>query len=325
MSDSWHTYPQIFALGHRYVRDLLLDPVVVEEKIDGSQFSFGVFEDGLRIRSKGAMINPDCCPKLFARAVETVLALRDKLHVGWTYRGEALDKPKHNVLAYNRVPSGNVILFDVNDGEESYLDPAAKAAEAARLGLETVALLHIGDGAAVSEAWIKDCLQRESCLGGPKIEGVVIKNYARFGIDKKALMGKYVSEAFKEKHAGAAYGKQSFGSVIERIVAALKTDARWQKAAQHLRDSGLLTESPKDIGPLIREIHADLQKEETEFIKDALFKEFWKDIAGGVIRGVPEWWKERLLAAQFNGETPLETTELAQAEPETSKEEACQS
>ena len=44
MMDSWHSYPQIYALGHRYITELLLDPVLVEEKIDGSQFSFGVFE-----------------------------------------------------------------------------------------------------------------------------------------------------------------------------------------------------------------------------------------------------------------------------------------
>lgn len=42
-SSSWNSYPQIYALGHRYLEDLLKDPVLVEEKIDGSQFSFGRF------------------------------------------------------------------------------------------------------------------------------------------------------------------------------------------------------------------------------------------------------------------------------------------
>lgn len=50
MGDSWHSYPSTFALGHRAIADLLLDPVLVEEKVDGSQFSFGVFEqDGERV------------------------------------------------------------------------------------------------------------------------------------------------------------------------------------------------------------------------------------------------------------------------------------
>jgi hypothetical protein len=40
--DSWHSYPSLFAIGHRALAELLLDPVPVEETIDGSQFSFGM-------------------------------------------------------------------------------------------------------------------------------------------------------------------------------------------------------------------------------------------------------------------------------------------
>jgi len=334
MSDSWHAYPQVYALGHRAVRDLLLDSVLVEEKIDGSQFSFGVFEATeptlgdpyalrrvLKIRSKGAIINPDCCPKLFEKAVATVLEKLPLLHLGWTYRGEVLDKPKHNALAYSRVPTGNVIIFDINDGEESYLEPLAKGFEAQRLGLECVPQLYLGP--VLSEEPIREWLQRESVLGGQKLEGVVIKNYSRFGVDKRVLMGKFVSEAFKEKHAGKLYGRASFGSVIDRLVAVLRTEARWQKGVQHLREQGVLTDSPKDIGPIIKEIHADVLKEEEGWIKDELFKEFKKDVLGGVLRGVAEWYKEKLLADQFLNQhldaqalavhSPLLTEEAASA------------
>jgi hypothetical protein len=323
---SWHTYPSIYALGHRAVRDLLLDTVLVEEKVDGSQFSFGVFEHDpdaagqlgtgtvLRIKSKGADIDPDNPPKMFAEAVETAKRLRDTLIVGWTYRGEVLQKPKHNVLAYSRVPAGNIILFDINIGEEEYLGAGGKVIEAARLGLEIVPEMYSGPGSGVVEADIRQWLERESCLGGVKVEGVVIKNYARFGVDKKALMGKFVSEAFKEKHAGVAYGKPSFGSVIDRIVGMLRTEARWQKAVQHLSETGAITDSPKDIGAIIKEVHADLMKEETDFIKEALFKEFRKDIVGGAVRGVAEWYKQRLLEKQFEEELgPVEST--IQVEP----------
>lgn len=57
------SYPQVFNLGHRAVADLFLDPVTVQEKVDGSQISFGImpqYEAGhptgmyeLHIRSKG--------------------------------------------------------------------------------------------------------------------------------------------------------------------------------------------------------------------------------------------------------------------------------
>ena len=55
---SWHSYPSIYNLGHAAVANLLAVPHQVQEKVDGSQFSFGRFvEDGkvrLRVRSKGA-------------------------------------------------------------------------------------------------------------------------------------------------------------------------------------------------------------------------------------------------------------------------------
>jgi len=40
---SWGHYCQIYNLGHRAIADLLRGPVIIEEKIDGSQFSFGLF------------------------------------------------------------------------------------------------------------------------------------------------------------------------------------------------------------------------------------------------------------------------------------------
>ena len=38
---SWHSYPQIYNLGHKAIAGIFDDDVLIEEKIDGSQFSFG--------------------------------------------------------------------------------------------------------------------------------------------------------------------------------------------------------------------------------------------------------------------------------------------
>ncbi len=40
----WHSYGKIYALGHRALRHLTDSEVLVEKKIDRSQFSFGLFE-----------------------------------------------------------------------------------------------------------------------------------------------------------------------------------------------------------------------------------------------------------------------------------------
>lgn len=301
-TNSWHTYPSIYALGHRYIADLLLDPVLVEEKIDGSQFSFGKFmgEEGpyLRCRSKGAELNLVAPDSMFKRGVEVVQGLAGKLTTGWTYRAEYLAKPKHNVLVYNRIPKDHLIIFDINTGHEEYMPYEEKQLECQRLGLEVVPQLFYGKIEDIQH--FRTFLDTTSCLGGQKVEGVVIKNYQRFGLDKKVLLGKFVSEAFKEVHARewkAANPTQ--GDVLQQLIRSLKTDARWHKAVQHLREAGSIESSPRDIGPLLKEVQHDIEKEEQDYIKQKLFEWAWPHIRRGVTAGLPEWYKEQLLKTQF--------------------------
>lgn len=310
---SWHSYPKLFAFGHRALAELLLDDVIVEEKVDGSQFSFGMFpetlldHDGdvagygaymLKVRSKGVQMEPNAPEKMFMKAVSAVRGVEHLLVPGWTYRAEYLAKPKHNTLAYDRHPANHLAIFDINPSEESYLRPGDKAAEAARLGFEAVPLLY--QGRIESADQIRAMLERTSFLGGQKVEGVVVKNYARFGTDKKALMGKYVSEQFKEAHTGAWKesnpGKQD---VVQKLIEGLATQARWMKAVQHLRERGALTDSPKDIGALIKEVQQDTKDECGQDIVEALVRWAEPHILRGVVRGLPDWYKEELLKKQF--------------------------
>lgn len=300
MNNSWHSYPQIFALGHRAISELFMDDVLVEEKIDGSQFSFGRFGGELKCRSKGAIINTTCPEKMFSKAVETASNLN--LQEDWTYRTEYVAKPKHNALAYDRVPDKYLILFDINIEEERYLSYEEKQREAQRIGLEIVPLIYTGR--VTEPSTLLSFLDRISILGGQKIEGMVIKNYSRFGLDKKVLMGKYVSEAYKEVHNSEwKANNPSNKDVIDRLILELKTPARWNKAIQHLRENGNLTESPKDIGNLIKEVQVDIEKECTEYIKDKLFAQAINHIRRGVTGGLPEWYKEELMKLQFNRES----------------------
>jgi hypothetical protein len=303
MTDSWHSYPSIYALGHRAIVDLLKGPVYIEEKIDGSQFSFGFFNGEIRCRSKGAVLNIDAPENMFAGAVAWVKNNALNLRDGWTYRGEVLSKPKHNVLCYSRIPEGGIIVFDINNGHESYLTPVEKKYEAERIGLECVPLLHWGRCESVDE--LNKLLETESVLGGTLIEGVVIKPaaYDLFGRDKKVLMGKFVSEKFKEKHSREWKSSNPTGKdIIGLLGESLTTPARWQKAVQHLREAGQIDDSPRDIGKLLIEIKADIGKEETEFIAERLVKWAMPHILRSVVRGFPEWYKEQLAQKQFEGQ-----------------------
>lgn len=306
--DSFTSYPKILTVGHGGLAGFFDRPVVLEEKVDGSQFSMGVSEEGeLKVRSKGAQLNPDAPEKMFGAAVETAKRLAPLMVPGWTYRGEYLARPKHNTLAYERIPAQHVILFDINTGRESYLSHEDKAAEAERLGLECVPVIHRGMISSADE--FRAFLETVSVLGGQKIEGVVAKQerVELFGADGKALVAKFVSEAFKEAHAHAwRETSPKSGDILERLQQAYCSQARWQKAVQRLAESGRLEGSPRDIGAIMREVWPDIEAEEAGAIKEALYKWAAPHIARAAVRGLPEWYKDKLLRDQFESAEAVE-------------------
>lgn len=302
---SWHSYPKVYALGHPVLAELFSEPVICEEKVDGSQFSFGVFNGELRCKSKGKELVLDACEKMFEAAVVTSRELAPILHDGWTYRGEYLQKPHHNGLSYDRIPSKHIILFDINNGPEKYLSRAEKEHEAERIGMEIVPCF---SAAVTKPEDVADLLNgTKSILGGCQIEGLVFKQYARFAKDGKCLMGKYVREDFKE-----IQGKQwrivnpKIGDIVQQLGEMVKTPARWEKAAQHIRERGELVSGPQDIPALLREVQKDIVEEFEEQAKEILWNHARKQILRMAVSGLPEWWKGKLLAAQF---TPEHMTE----------------
>jgi len=304
-----HSYPSIYNMGHRAVAGLLDDPVYVQEKVDGSQFSFAIDGEGnVMTRSKGAEIFLETADKRFKGAVEYVHLIKDWLIPGYTYRGEVLCHPRHNTLAYDRVPKHNIVLFDVNTGEEAYMGYGSVCEEAEQLDLEVVPLLYTGKVSTADE--LRAFLDTPSFLGGQKVEGVVVKpvGYNMFGVDKKALMGKYVSEAFKEIH-GSEWKKNnpSNNEIVEKVALRYKTPARWHKSIQHLKESGQLEDSPRDIGKLLKEINVDVLKECEQEIKEELFKAAWPKIARIITAGFPEFYKQELLNKQFDGSVKCES------------------
>lgn len=297
-STSWHQYPKVYELGHAALLELLLDDVIVEEKVDGSQFSFGIFAGELKIRSKGVEMHPDFPEGMFQEAAEYVKSIKGQMRDGWTYRAEYLRSPKHNTLAYDRIPRNHLIVFDINIGHEAYAPPDVKQYEAARIGLEVVPVMKLGKLENV--LMFRELLETVSCLGGQKVEGLVVKNYHRFGPDKKVLMGKYVSEQFKETHSADWKTRHpGKGDIIEQLSTKFRTPARWAKAVQHLKEAGKLEGSPRDIPLLIREAKGDLLTECDQELKTDLYEWAKNQVASGTIRGLAEWYKARLLEQQF--------------------------
>jgi hypothetical protein len=291
-----HSYPKVWALGHREILDIFKGPVQLEEKIDGSQFSMGIVKGEIVCRSKGQQILIDFPEKMFNLAILTAKTL--ELHEGWIYRGEFLAKPHHNVLAYSRIPKMNVILFDVNTGNEVYLSYEEKKAEADRLGLECVPMFFRGIVSGPEE--FKELLNTQSILGGTTIEGIVVKNYDLFLEDKKVAMGKFVNEKFKEVAAKiwkTNNPKQS--DIIEQIISEYNTDARKMKAIGHARDEGKLQLDPRDIPVVMKAMCTDTFEEEAVEIKEKLFAYAWPKIQRGLTAGLAGFYKNYLLEQAF--------------------------
>ena len=293
------TFPKIFALGTRYIEDIFESDVEITEKIDGSQFNFGKIDGELYVRSKGKVQELDAPDKMFQLVVDYVKSVEDKLRTDTMYFCEYLSKPKHNILKYDRVPKNNLILFGLADKTGTYFSKFHSDLEmyANELDIEVIPLIFRGKIDNVEG--IKDLLDKDSVLGGVKIEGVVVKNY-----DKEVLVGgqvlplmigKFVSESFKEVHRESWSKFHTARGGWQLFLETFKTGARWHKAIQHLEEKGELDHSPKDIGSLMKEIERDILEEEGEAIKEFLWKEFSGDVVRKARGGFPEWYKEQLM------------------------------
>lgn len=289
-----------YSVGHlTKSRNGLQDNEVVwaEEKIDGSQFSFGSFNGQLHCRSRGGPLDLEAPDKLFAPAVETAKRLHAEGYLvdGVAYRGEAMCGPRHNVLRYERAPAGGLVLWDISllgTWQPLAWDPLWPPLAWQPLPyLEHVELL------ASPAPWSKLRLRAPtltdgpSMLGGPR-EGVVFKT-VRGGV---VHAFKVVSERFREVKGDGRPPKAPSG--IESVVEHYRTEARWAKAVAHMREAGKLTGTPRDIGPLIAEVQSDIEAECGEDVREALWRAVKKQFTGGVIAGLPEWYKSQLVAAE---------------------------
>ncbi len=81
---------------------------------------------------------------------------------------------------------------------------------------------------------------------------------------------------------------------LDTLIRRYRTEARWLKAIQHLKEENKLVDGPEDIGPLLLELQGDFLAEETDDIKDRLFDEFVNEITRGVTQGFPQFYKALL-------------------------------
>jgi hypothetical protein len=299
------SYPKVMAFGTTGTEDLLVGNVRIDEKVDGSQFGFGVEDGVLVFRSHGAQIYPENCPSMFKSAVDHIVSKQDILremlgNATLYFYAECIAKPKHNVLTYSNIPLGNMVLFDVLIKEGGWLVTSTLDVLANKLGITFIPPLFEGE---ITKEELLSMLEglttKNSSLGGTPPEGIVVKNYSHFmniGGHVWPTFVKLVRPAFKEQHAKDwnVGGPSPLQSLIETFKG---DEARWHKAIQHLKEVGQIEGSPRDIGKLCYYVAEDVGLEEKEDIKEKLWALYGRDFKRASTIGLAEWYKRLLIEA----------------------------
>jgi len=282
-------YPSVDKWSSSWKNKESLEVLWLTEKMDGSQWTAEVSADGSKTicgcRGKVKWVDDYS----FTKAIEAwnAPAFRALLNRDYIYHGECIQKPRHNVVVYDRIPKRYVILFDIQRrSDKAFLNPEEVAVEAARLGIESAPIIaridlcddmycvagrpsRRADAAhKVAKMYMNDIVEGrlESCLGGVP-EGLVMKP-SRL---------KLVTEGFKEKqHKGCGRSKSSAfftpTEALEWIGSCYDTPGRIRKGVAHLRDASSPAKTPLLV--LEQELDRDGEKECKEDICRLLKLEF---------------------------------------------------
>lgn len=284
------SYGHPLNLGHKHLTHLFDDPVVIQEKVDGSQISFCMTNGALSVRSRGQDVTNDTTG-MFSKAIKELETRKHLMVNAAIYRGEYLQKPKHNKKTYGRIPHGNIILFDIEYPDGTFANPTTLLLEAQQLTLECVPTFYEGNAIALQDT-LSSYLTHESILGGTRIEGIVIKNYYKTDRAGKTLMGKLVSDEFKESMTKKdSINRLDETEIVSTIISMYNKEARWSKAVQHINETGNLRYSNEDIGNIIKEISIDFENECQDEIKEWLYKRFRKPLIRGIVDGFAAWYQ----------------------------------
>lgn len=276
----------------------------LEEKLDGSQLSIRLYSTGddveWRFENKG---KPAIDPNTFGRTTTALRKLidREALNPIFIYHGEAIGRPKHNVLEYHRCPRHYWVCYDIYDSvQKRFLSPDQKRIECERVGVECVPLIYYNVDPTVNP-YVKakeiialiESGRLQSMLGGPP-EGVVLKHH-RFWRKGQYVSRKrkLVTAAFKESHKKGSVRMGIDANVfLEKLGKAFAVPGRFQKGVQHLREQGLMTDSfNQSKVRLHKELDRDFEKEYKGEIMEYLWNELSPEIKSWARDGSAEWFR----------------------------------
>jgi len=253
-------YPKIRRLGHKRTKGILDDPddeIVIQEKVDGSNFRFWREGDTICFGSRRVNHlerkedNGEWKPVMdyILSKVKPEALREDYVYVGEFFRPHTIE------YAWDRVPV--FVGYDLLDKETGeVVDYDFAFAEFYRLNIPFVATLYRGKASKISDRLIEELKQRESCYGDTTPEGVVVKNYTK-KIFAKSVNSQFL-EDFKKKFGDKRQPKMTVErKVVERFI----TPARVRKVVQRCHEEKGSV-GAEDIPQILRETVNDMLEEE---------------------------------------------------------------
>ena len=252
------------------------DHIIVQEKIDGANFSIRYDYESNSI-------------KAFSR--KKPLDLNNNLRGAWEWSQRLNENLVQDVLGNTLILFGewlcshtivypddkyqNAYFYDVWDTEmEKYLSQDKVKDIVERLGLNYVPVFY--EGEFVSWEHLKQFVGRTD-FGGECGEGIVVKNMTRLNDPNTRLpfYTKIVADKFAEKKSVKKFdeGKLERRAKLQTIVESVVTEGRVRKLVHKMVDDGLIPEDwdernmsdiSKNIG---REVYYDCVKEEPETVE----------------------------------------------------------
>jgi glutaredoxin 3 len=269
----------------------------IQEKIDGSQFSFRILNGKLVFYNKNKPIHRKQKNAIFVAAIMMIEQIASKLNPNFTYHTEAVEKPKHSTVCYDRTPLYLCMVYDIQNEFGDTLVPSEVIKECKRIGLEHVPILYdhgqkcksVTDLATLQltpDLIMKDLMQQieqgqiRSGLGNVPPEGIVLKHprFTKANGDIVSVKQKFVSTRFKERHQHGSKvhaGQRSPTAFLDYLGKQFANPARMVKAQQHLLEGGeYKTREHIPEWQLREELFRDLYKEFAKTIKKHLVHEF---------------------------------------------------
>lgn len=284
MSDELKEYNKVYYLGsssNKEIADYKEDNIVIEEKVDGSNFRF--WKEGDRI-VYGSRTVEDLRPRDgWGKQIDYLnKKLRpEDLNNDIIYVGEAMKKHIVNYDFENYPPFIGFDVLDKKTGMPLDYKVAKNAFES--LGLEFVNILFEGTMEEYLEM-DKDKFLEISKYNSKKPEGYIIKNYNRLSKYEEPLFAKVVNDEYLERQKAKAKKPKSKKTDTPRAVELYVNEARIKKIiTKMVVDEGHQLERPL-MHKLIPRVIKDFLKEniieiyEDNRIEDVNFNILHKEV-----------------------------------------------